>query len=193
MTIGWIVGGKLDLRRLDLGLNSISWQRLTSAYLSRRLASPCCSYSRARRNLNEQRAQEIFSDYHGPPDQWEDCYLSGAAQSKKKTVKAFLEQIPARLQPTITHFTTDMWEGSLKAITEFIAEHDDVSASPVIDRFQVTQHYRDDFDRLRKQELRRLKKELPQAIYDRDCKGRLWTLRKNHTALNPDEYLALCP
>ena len=110
---------------------------------------------------------------------------------EKKTVKAFLEQIPARLRPTITHFTTDMWEGYLTAITEFIAEHDDVSASAVIDRFHVAQHYRDDFDQLRKQELRRLKKELPPEIYDRDCKGMLWTLRKNHSALKPDECLAL--
>ena len=31
-------------------------------------------------------------------------------------------------------------------------------ASPVIDRFHVAQHYRDDFDDLRKQELRSLKK-----------------------------------
>lgn len=86
-----------------------------------------------------------------------------------------------------------MWEGYLNAITEFIAAHDDLSALPVIDRFHVAQHYRDDFDRLRKQELRRLKKELPQEIYDRDCKGMLWTLRKNHIALDPDECRTLRP
>lgn len=84
-----------------------------------------------------------------------------------------------------------MWDGYLNAITEFITEHDDVSALAVIDRFHVAQHYHDDFDQLRKQELRRLKKELPQEIYDRDCKGMLWTLRKNHTALKPDDGLAL--
>ena len=84
-----------------------------------------------------------------------------------------------------------MWEGYLNAIAEFIADHDDVSASPVIDRFHVAQHYRDDFDDLRKKELKRLKKELPKEIYDQDCKGMLWTLRKNHTALDLDERLSL--
>ena len=84
-----------------------------------------------------------------------------------------------------------MWEGYLKAIAEFIADHDDVSASPVIDRFHVAQHYRDDFDDLRKKELKRLKKELPKESYDQDCKGMLWTLRKNYSALDLDERLSL--
>lgn len=84
-----------------------------------------------------------------------------------------------------------MLEGYLKAIDEFMADHDDVSAAPVIDRFHVAQHYRDDFDDLRKQELRRLKKELPKETYDQDCKGRLWTLRKNHASLDPEERRSL--
>lgn len=106
---------------------------------------------------------------------------------KKATVKAFLDEIPARLRPTISHFTTDMWEGYLTAIDEFIAEHDDVSALPVVDRFHVAQHYRDDFDDLRKTELKRLKKELPAQTYDEECKGMLWTLRKNHASLDDEE------
>jgi transposase len=80
-----------------------------------------------------------------------------------------------------------MWEGYLTAIDEFIAEHDDVTAAPVIDRFHVAQQYRDDFDDLRKQELKRLKQELPKETYDQDCKGTLWTLRKNHADLEKDE------
>ena len=84
-----------------------------------------------------------------------------------------------------------MWEGYLTAIEEFIAVHDVVTALPVIDRFHVAQHYRDDFDDLRKKELRRLKKELPKESYDQDCKGLLWTLRKNHSALDLDERLSL--
>jgi transposase len=106
---------------------------------------------------------------------------------KKATVKAFLEQIPARLRPTITHFTTDMWEGYLTAIDEFIAEHADVTAASVIDRFHVAQQYREDFDDLRKQELKRLKKELPKQTYEQDCKGLLWLLRKNHADLEKEE------
>ncbi len=84
-----------------------------------------------------------------------------------------------------------MWEGYLNAIAEFIADHQDVSASPVIDRFHVAQHYRKNFDTLRKKELRRLKKELPAEIYDHDCKGMLWTLRTNHASLDPDERRSL--
>lgn len=84
-----------------------------------------------------------------------------------------------------------MWEGYINAIDEFINENDDVTASPVVDRFHVAQNYRDDFDDLRKKELRRLKKELPPATYEDDCKGLLWPLRKNHSALNPDERQAL--
>ncbi len=84
-----------------------------------------------------------------------------------------------------------MWEGYINAINEFIAEHDAVTAYPVVDRFHVAQNYRDDFDDLRKQELKRLKKALPAETYNQDCKGMLWTLRKNYTSLNPDERLSL--
>jgi len=80
-----------------------------------------------------------------------------------------------------------MWEGYLTAVEEFIAAHDEVTARLVIDRFHVAQQYRDDFDDLRKQELRQLKKSLPPETYEQDCKGTLWLLRKNHAALDDDE------
>lgn len=91
------------------------------------------------------------------------------------------------MRQSIKHFTTDMWEGYLNAIEEYIAAHDDIVARLVIDRFHVAQHYHDDFDALRKRELRRLKKELPEETYQQDCKGTLWILRKNHAALDDDE------
>lgn len=100
-------------------------------------------------------------------------------------------QIPARLRPTIKHFSTDMWEGYLTAIEEFIAAHDEVTAQLVIDRFHVAQQYRDDFDDLRKHELRRLKKTVSAETYEQDCKGTLWLLRKNHAALDDDERVRL--
>ena len=80
-----------------------------------------------------------------------------------------------------------MWEGFVNAIDEFINEHDDVTASPVVDRFHLAKNYREDFDDLRKKEIKRLKKELPSETYDTDCKGMLWLLRKNHSALDSDE------
>ena len=84
-----------------------------------------------------------------------------------------------------------MWEGYINAAEEYIAAHDDVKSTLVIDRFHVAQHYRDDFDALRKQELTRLKKELPKENYDQDCKGTLWLLRKNHAGLNDEERSSL--
>jgi len=98
-----------------------------------------------------------------------------------------LEQIPPHLRRTIQYFTTDMWEGYLNAITEYIENHEDVTAQLVVDRFHVAQHYRDDFDDLRKQEMKRLKRELPAQTYDQDCKGTLWILRKNHVNLEEEE------
>lgn len=95
------------------------------------------------------------------------------------------------MRTTIADFTTDMWEGYVNAIEEFIAAHPDVTARLVIDRFHVAQQYRDDFDELRKQEFKRLKKALPQATYDQDCKGTLWLLRKNHKDLDNQERVRL--
>jgi transposase len=98
-----------------------------------------------------------------------------------------MEQIPARLRPTIRYFTTDMWEGYLTAIEAFLAVHAEVTAQLVIDRFHVAQQYRDDFDTLRKQEMKRLKQQLPQETYDQDAKGTLWLLRQNHADLDDPE------
>jgi transposase len=98
-----------------------------------------------------------------------------------------LDQIPADLRVTIKNFTTDMWKGYRNAIEEYVAAHDDVQARVVVDRFHVTQNYRDDFDELRKQELKRLKEELPEEVYDRDCKGTMWLLRHNHAQLDDEE------
>ncbi len=77
-----------------------------------------------------------------------------------------------------------MWDGYVGAITEFIEEHDDVTAQLVIDRFHVAQNYRKGFDSLRKQELRRLKKELTAEEYKEVAKGMLWVLRYNHRRLD---------
>ena len=92
-----------------------------------------------------------------------------APRSKKKTVRAFLEQIPADLRKTIGTFTTDMWDGYLQAADDFIQEHDDVEGEIVVDRFHVAQNYRNGFNALRKKEFKRLKQELGNECYDQDC------------------------
>jgi transposase len=91
------------------------------------------------------------------------------------------------LRQTIEQITTDMWDGYLQAAADFIQAHDDVESEIIIDRFHVAQNYRKGFDSLRKQEFKRLKRELGAELYDQECKGMLWLLRKNHAALTPEE------
>ena len=84
-----------------------------------------------------------------------------------------------------------MWEGYLNAVEEYRAERDNITTRLVVDRFHVPQQYRDDFDGLRKQEMKRLKQELPPNVYARNVKGTLWPLRKNHQDLDEEERLRL--
>lgn len=99
--------------------------------------------------------------------------------------------IPKHLRSTIHTFCSDMWEGYLSAIAEFIEAHPEVKARIVIDRFHVAQNYRADFDTLRKQELRRLRKELPQETYQEVAHGMHWVLRHNHATLDEAEKVRL--
>ena len=99
--------------------------------------------------------------------------------------------IPKRLHSTIHTFCSDMWSGYLGAIADFIAAHPDVKAKIVIDRFHVAKNYRDDFDTLRKKEMRRLRKELPEVMYKDVAHGLHWVLRHNHDNLNDDDKVRL--
>jgi len=99
--------------------------------------------------------------------------------------------IPRRLYPTIHTFCTDMWDGYLGAIADFLAAHPEIEANVVIDRFHVARNYRADFDKLRKQELRRLRQELPEATYREVCHGMHWVLRHNHAHLDDDDKVRL--
>jgi transposase len=99
--------------------------------------------------------------------------------------------IPRRLFPTIHTFCTDMWDGYLGAVADFLAAHPEVEANVVIDRFHVAKNYRADFDKLRKQELRRLRQELPEATYKEVCHGMHWVLRHNYVNLDEDDKVRL--
>jgi transposase len=99
--------------------------------------------------------------------------------------------IPKRLRSTIHTICTDMWKGYLSAASEFIEAHPEVRARIVIDRFHVAQNYRADFDVLRKQELRRLRKELSKEIYREVAHGMHWVLRHNHANLDEDDKVRL--
>lgn len=98
----------------------------------------------------------------------------------------FLATIPARLRATIHTFCTDMWDGYLGAVADFLAAHPQIEANIVIDRFHVAKNYHEDFDTLRKAEMRRLKQSLPEATYREVCHDTLWLLRPNHIALDEE-------
>lgn len=99
----------------------------------------------------------------------------------KATILAWLTALPASVRTTISTVCTDMWEGYINAVEEALPQ-----AQIVIDRFHVTRHYRDAVDTLRKQEVKRLRKELPQEQQD-DLKDILWPLRKHAADLSEEE------
>ena len=99
---------------------------------------------------------------------------------EKTTVLKFLRSIPAALQKTIHTVCSDMYDGYINAVKEVLQ-----TTLVVIDRFHVAQRYRAGADTFRKQELKRLKQELPEAEYQQ-LKGSLWAFRQNKIDLTPD-------
>jgi transposase len=104
---------------------------------------------------------------------------------KKETARQFLETIPPKLRATLKTVCTDIWEGYINAAKEFTEAHQ-LSIDVVIDRFHVAKNYRDCVDKLRKREVRRLKKELSEKQYA-EIKGGMWSVRKNNADLNEDQ------
>lgn len=100
----------------------------------------------------------------------------------KATVKAFFQQIPARLREQIVAICTDLYEGFVNAAAEVFGRE-----KVVADRFHVTRLYRNVLENARKRELRRLKENLPEAEYAK-LKGVMWTLRKTPQALSHKEH-----
>ena len=100
---------------------------------------------------------------------------------QKDTVVEFLRSIPQRLQKTIHTVCCDMYEGFTEAVREELKK-----VRIVIDRFHIAEHYRQAADDLRKQELKRLKSELPEDVY-KQLKGSMWAFRKKPDDLKPEE------
>jgi transposase len=90
----------------------------------------------------------------------------------KATVVTWLRSMPEERRQAITTACTDMWEGYVTAVEEVLPH-----ATIVIDRFHVACHYRSAVDDLRKQEVRRLRHELPEAEREH-LKRTLWPFRK---------------
>jgi transposase len=99
----------------------------------------------------------------------------------KATVLAWLLSMPDAIRAHITTVCTDIWEGYINAVEQALP-----NATIVLDRFHVIRHARDGVDRLRKQEVRRLKKELPSEAAD-EFKHMLWPFRKRSDALDTAE------
>jgi transposase len=93
---------------------------------------------------------------------------------EKATVKAFFASIPKRLRKQLRVVCTDMYEGFINAAKEVFSR----KVKVVVDRFHVAKLYRGAVDELRKSELKRLKKELPEAEYQ-SLKGAMWALRRS--------------
>jgi len=104
---------------------------------------------------------------------------------KKQTVKQFLEAMPRRVKRAIHTVCTDMYEGFILAVKEVLGK-----AQVVIDRYHVAKLYRAGADRLRTQELRRLKRELPKEDYAK-VKGAMWPFRKKAADLEGEEQALL--
>ncbi len=103
----------------------------------------------------------------------------------KATVVAWLKTIPDALRERITTVCTDIWDGYITAVQEVLP-----TATIVIDRFHVARQYREAVDELRKQEVRRLRKELPKDAVD-DLKHTLWPFRKRAADLDDAEQARL--
>lgn len=79
-----------------------------------------------------------------------------------------------------------MYNGYINAVKEIFGN----KVKVVIDRFHVAKNYRKCLDSLRKQELKRLKRELTEAEYKK-LKGAMWALRKKEASLTDEEKIVL--
>jgi len=100
---------------------------------------------------------------------------------EKATVKQFLFSIPQHLRQTIDTARTDLYAGDIHAVKEALP-----ATNVVADRYHVAKAYRDGADALRRQELKRLKKELPEEEYG-TLKGAMWPFRKKPAKLTQEE------
>jgi len=103
----------------------------------------------------------------------------------RETVEAFLASIPERLKATIDTVCSDMYIGYVNAARQQLPH-----ARIVIDRFHVARAYRDCADEVRKQELKRLKQELPKAEYEA-FKGLMWPFRQRPEVVCDEDWTRL--
>jgi transposase len=100
---------------------------------------------------------------------------------EKAEVVDFLRSMPLRIVQSVQTVCCDLWEAYTEAVREEIP-----GARIVVDRFHVAKHYRQAAEQVRKQELQRLKQELPKAEYQQ-LNGSFRAFRKNAKDLNQEE------
>ena len=105
---------------------------------------------------------------------------------KKKTIKEFFQRIPKKLRDTVVSVCSDLYEGFINSAKEVFGK----SIRVVVDRFHVAKLYRKYVDTIRKEELRRLKKELSEEEYLK-LKGLMWALRKSKLSDKEKEILKI--
>jgi transposase len=103
----------------------------------------------------------------------------------KETVKTFLESIPSHLKKTVKSICTDMYDGFVKSAEEVFGKR-----LVVIDRYHVSKLYREPIDKIRIEEMKRLKSTLPQEEYAK-LEGMMWILRKKHECLSSQDKATL--
>jgi transposase len=96
----------------------------------------------------------------------------------KATVKTFFESIPKHLKSTVRSVCSDMYDGFVQAAKEVFG-----SQIVVIDRYHVAKLYRAPLDKLRIDEMHRLKSELSPEEYAK-LEGMMWVLRRDHECLS---------
>ena len=107
--------------------------------------------------------------------------LAVLTDRKKETVTNFFASIPPRLQKTVKTICTDMYQGFVNAAQEQLP-----GVKIVIDRYHVAKAYRDCADKVRKQELKVLKRELPEDESEH-LQGAMWPFRKSPAELKNEE------
>jgi transposase len=100
---------------------------------------------------------------------------------KQETIAAFLSSTPKTLKATMQRVCTDIWKGYISAAQTQLPR-----ARIVIDRFHVARTYQDCADKVRKQEMRRLKQELSEADYGL-FKEVMWVFRKSESDMKDGE------
>ena len=99
----------------------------------------------------------------------------------EETVSLFLKTIPPEVKGKIQTGCIDMSRSYCNSVEKELPH-----ATIVVDRFHVAKAYRECFDDLRKKEVARLKKELPEES-QQDIKNTMWPLRKQGDSLDDDE------